>query len=69
MDSKHPDEELIFKLIDGDPRAEAICESWRFHEPVTFLSREALEELSERCHVIYSFPRVEDREYPQDRDD
>ena len=42
MDSKRPDEELIFRLIEGDPPARAIVEGWRFHLPVTILTREQL---------------------------
>ena len=54
MHSLRPDELLLVALVDGDPRARAIAESWRFHEPVTLMPSAELDELSERCHTVFN---------------
>jgi hypothetical protein len=48
------------ELVDGSLRARLICESWKFKEPITLISRQELEELSERCRVTFNFPRTAD---------
>lgn len=58
MDSLRPDESLMVALADGDIRARAIVESWRFNEPITVMDGDELDELIERCHTTFNFPRT-----------
>lgn len=62
MDSLRPDEALMNALVDGDPRARAIVEAWRFRMPITLMTKADLEELSERCRTTFNFPRADDGE-------
>lgn len=62
MDSKHPDERLVFAFLDGDLRAQAILDSWRVQLPVTIMSAAALAELSDRCRCEFAFPRPEEND-------
>jgi hypothetical protein len=60
MDSKRPDEELLFSLLEGDPRATVILESWRFSLPVTVLPPEEFDALVLRSHTVFELPRPAD---------
>jgi len=57
MDSKSPDEELIFKFIDGDPRARVIVDSWRFRQPITVLPADEFDALVSRSRTVFAFAR------------
>ena len=59
MQSLRPDEHFLIALVDGDPRAKAIAESWQFNEPITIMDSNKLDEMSERCRTTFSFPRSE----------
>jgi hypothetical protein len=53
LDSKRPDEALIFSLLDGDPRARAIVNSWRVKLPVTALATDEFDALVSRSHTVF----------------
>lgn len=57
MNSLRVDEDLLVALADGDRRARAISEAWKFHEPVTLMDSQELDELSERCRTTFDFSR------------
>jgi hypothetical protein len=60
LDSKHPDEELILSLLDGDPRAHAIVESWRVRLTVTVMPADEFDALVRRRQIVYDGPRQEE---------
>lgn len=62
MNSLKPDEALMNALVDGDPRAREIVKSWKPRLPITEMSKEELDELSERCRTTFNFPRAGDGE-------
>ncbi len=53
MQSLRVDESLLVDFVMGDPRARLIVESWRFHEPITIMSSEEFDILTEHCHTDY----------------
>ena len=59
MLSLRPDEHFLIALVDGDFRARAIAESWRFKEPITTMPSDELDALSIRCRTTFNFPRAE----------
>lgn len=64
FDSKLPNEQLIFAFLDGDPRAREIVTSWRTRLFVTRMTKEGLEESSDRCRTTFDFPRTGDNPLP-----
>jgi hypothetical protein len=60
MNSLRPDESLVLALCDGDPRAKAIVDGWKFNTPVILMTKEDLDELSERRHTTFNFQRQAD---------
>ena len=58
LDSKRPDEALILSLLDGDPRARAIVNSWRVKLPVTVLPTDEFDALVRKSHTVFDCPRL-----------
>jgi len=52
--SLRPDERLAFACAARNRTALALAECWKFNQPVTIMSDEELDALSERCHVTFT---------------
>lgn len=69
MKSLNIDENFMVALVDGDPRAALIAESWKFTFPVTEMTSLELDELSERCRTTFNFPRAQRSKGPDESED
>lgn len=61
MNSLKVGEEVMNAMVDGSLKALLIVESWKFHEPVIQMTKEELEEASERCRTTFNFPRIDSK--------
>lgn len=62
MDSKRPNAELIYSLIEGDPRARAIMESWKARLPVVVMPCDQFDALVRDRKVCFDFALTDDPE-------
>lgn len=60
MNSLRIDENFLVALVDGDPRAAAIADSWKFRFPVTEMTSDEIDALYEKCRTTLAFSRSED---------
>jgi len=62
VDSKRPDEKLIFGLLDVDPRAIAIVKSWNKRLPVVVMPSAEFDELIQARKMCFEFPEPDEDE-------
>ncbi len=58
MNSLRVDEDVLVAIADGDPRALAIQQSWKFNHAVVEMDSKELDTLFERCRTAFHFPKA-----------